>query len=198
MTAPVLPKGVLAAFEDVFGAAKKAGVPEPTAMTLATADANGRPSSRIVLLKEVDARGFVFYTNFESRKARQLAENPWAALTFHWTAIERQVQVEGRVERVSDVEADAYWATRPRESQIGAWASKQSAPLAAREDFLSAAAEVGRRYETGAIPRPPHWSGFRVVPHRVEFWRGMPFRLHERVVHERSPDGIWSVRLLFP
>ncbi len=193
-----IPARILAEFAEAFDAALREKLPEPTAMTLATADARGRPSSRTVLLKEYDERGFTFYTNLGSRKARQLAENPWASLTFHWNAIQRQVQVEGRVERVSDEEADAYWKTRPRESRIGAWASRQSETLASRAELLAEAARYGARFAIGDIPRPPYWSGFRVVPHRIELWKGMPFRLHERVLHERGDDGAWTSRALFP
>ena len=178
----------------------KAGIdPEPTAMTLATADGDGRPAARTVLLKGFDASGFVFYTNFNSRKGRQLAGNPQAALLFHWKHIRDgvQVKIEGTVEPVSAAEADAYFASRPRGSQIGAWASLQSEPLASRELFEQRIAETEARYEGMDVPRPPHWSGFRVVPERIEFWYGARFRLHERECYTRDGE-VWSVTALYP
>jgi pyridoxamine 5'-phosphate oxidase len=193
-----IPDDALDAFRAVYSSAQRSDIADPTAMTLATADSRGRPSSRTVLLKEVDARGFVFYTNLESRKARQLIENPWASLTFFWAPIERQVQVEGHVERVDDGEADAYWATRPRESQIGAWASRQSRPLTSRNELEAAVARLDAKHRGADVPRPPFWSGFRVVPERIEFWRGMPHRLHDRVLFVRDEHGAWSKTLLFP
>lgn len=188
---------------DVFSALleeAKAGIdPEPTAMTLATADGDGRPAARTVLLKGFDAGGFVFYTNFNSRKGRQLAGNPQAALLFHWKHIRDgvQVKIEGTVEPVSAAEADAYFASRPRGSQIGAWASLQSEPLASRELFEQRIAETEARYEGMDVPRPPHWSGFRVVPERIEFWYGARFRLHERECYTRDGE-VWSVTALYP
>jgi len=175
----------------------RARLAEPTAMTLATVDDAGRPSARIVLLKDVDARGFVFYTNYESRKGRELLAHPWAALCFHWQPMERQVRVEGSVERVTDAEADAYFASRARMSRIGAWASRQSATLATDADLQHRVREVEARFAGGDVPRPPNWSGFRVVPERIEFWRGRPYRLHERILYERDDTG-WRVRRLFP
>lgn len=172
-------------------------LPEPTAMTLATVDDAGHPSARIVLLKDVDTRGFVFYTNYESRKGRELLAHPWAALCFHWQPMERQVRVEGRVERVSDAEADAYFASRARMSRIGAWASRQSATLESDAELQRRVQEVEARFAGGEVPRPPNWSGFRVVPQRIEFWRGRPYRLHERLLYERDDTG-WRVRRLFP
>jgi len=172
-------------------------LPEPTAMTLATVDDAGHPSARIVLLKDVDARGFVFYTNYESRKGRELLAHPWAALCFHWQPMERQVRVEGPVERVSDSEADAYFASRARMSRIGAWASRQSATLESDAELQRRVQEVEARFAGGEVPRPPNWSGFRVVPQRIEFWRGRPYRLHERLLYERDDTG-WRVRRLFP
>lgn len=168
-----------------------------TAMTLATADARGRPSARMVLLKGVDDRGFVFYTNRTSRKGHELAENAFAALVFHWATVEQQVRVEGSVERTSDADSDAYFATRPRGSQIGAWASQQSAELASMQELEARVAEIEARYSGGDVPRPPHWGGFRVVPDRVELWQGKPSRLHERVVYERA-GAIWKVTRLYP
>lgn len=175
----------------------RACVPEPTAMTLATVDDAGRPSARIVLLKDVDERGFVFYTNYESRKGAELLAHPWAALCFHWQPLERQVRVEGRVEQVSAAEADAYFASRHRMSRIGAWASRQSATLDSDATLEARVHEVEARFGDGDVPRPPHWSGFRVVPSRIEFWRGRPYRLHERLLYERM-NGAWQVRRLFP
>ena len=170
---------------------------DPTAMTLATADASGQPSARMVLLKDADSAGFVFYTNLESRKGDELRTNPKAALLFHWKSLRRQVRIEGRVEPVSGAEADAYYASRPRGSQIGAWASDQSRPLESRFHLERRVAEVTARHLVGAIPRPPHWSGFRVVPSVLEFWQDKPFRLHDRLVYRRTADG-WATSRLFP
>ena len=170
---------------------------DATAAALATADARGRPSVRVVLVKSVDARGFVFFTNRESRKGRELAENPFAALCFHWPAIEEQVRVEGPVSAIAGAESDAYFATRPRESQVGAWASRQSAPLAARELFEQRIAQVAERVAEGAVPRPPFWGGYRLVPDRIEFWTARDFRLHERRLFERRGDG-WVTEWLYP
>ena len=167
-------------------------------MALATVDADGRPSARMVLLKGHDARGFVFYTNLESRKGLALAANPHAALLFHWKSLTRQIRIEGAVEPVSDAEADAYFASRARDSRIGAWASDQSRPLKSRAHFLKRVAEFGVRYAVGDVPRPPHWSGFRLVPDRIEFWQDQAFRLHERRVFVREASGVWDEGLLFP
>ena len=175
----------------------RAVLPEATAMTLATIGADGTPSARVVLLKGVDARGFVFYTNLESQKGRELLARPRAALCFHWQPLGRQVRVTGDAECVSDDEADAYFATRARMSQIGAWASRQSAPLARDADLEVRVREVEERYAGREVPRPPHWSGFRVVPERIEFWRNRPYRLHERLLYERDGDA-WRVSRLFP
>lgn len=176
---------------------------DPNAVALATADGAGVPSVRMVLLKGVDDRGFVFYTNLESRKGEQLQANRNAALCFHWKSLRRQVRVEGAVEQVGDAEADAYFQTRPRGSQIGAWASRQSRPLEGRWELEKRVAEFTARHAIGHIPRPPHWSGFRVLPKRIEFWQDRPFRLHDRIVHhaERAGDGTvlrWAVERLYP
>ncbi len=170
---------------------------DPTAMTLATVDPDGRPSARVVLLKGFDARGFVFYTNLESRKGLALKAHPCAALCFYWPALEQQVRVEGPVSAVSSQEADHYFASRPRGSQLGAWASDQSRPLQSREWLETRMAALGREYAGKEVPRPPHWSGFRLEPDRVEFWTGRPSRLHERLLFRRE-DGRWIPALLNP
>jgi pyridoxamine 5'-phosphate oxidase len=187
----------IAMFSELFNEARRLGTLEPEAMVLSTADGKGRPSNRYVLLKEVDQRGFVFYTNLESRKARDLAANPYAALCFYWPLIDKQVRVEGKTEPVSDAEADEYFASRPRESQIGAWASTQSAPLASRESLDRRVQEARERFEGRAVPRPPFWSGFRVAPAAIEFWTRHPARLHERALFARE-DGRWVRTLLYP
>jgi pyridoxamine 5'-phosphate oxidase len=175
---------------------------DANAMSLATVDADGLPDVRMVLLKDADARGFVFYSNVESAKGRELAANPKAALLFHWKSLRRQVRVRGRVERVLDAEADAYWATRARPAQLGAWASSQSRPLPDRLALEKRVAEFGLKFGLGKVPRPPHWTGFRVVPETLEFWRDRPFRLHERLVFARAPGGKqgggWTTSRLFP
>lgn len=192
-------QNALNTFAALLNEAKASSDPEPTAMTLATVGRDGRPAARTVLLKSFDERGFVFYTNFNSRKGKQLAGNPQAALLFHWKHIREGVQVklEGTVEPVSAAEADAYFATRPRGSQIGAWASLQSQALASREMFEQRVAEAEKRFEGVDVARPPHWSGFRIVPERIEFWYGAQFRLHERQCYQR--DGIgWTQVMLYP
>lgn len=170
---------------------------EPTAVALATADVRAHPSVRTVLLKRVDARGLVFYTNTRSRKGRHLASHPWAALCCFWEPLKRQVMVEGRVERVSAQEADAYWAGRPRIAQLGAWASLQSQPLPNRMALTRRVALYRRRFAGRPVPRPPHWSGYRLVPERIEFWRARPYRLHERIVYQRAGKR-WKVQRLYP
>ncbi|MBR0653212.1 pyridoxamine 5'-phosphate oxidase [Roseomonas terrae] len=170
---------------------------DANAVCLATASPEGLPSARMVLLKGVDPRGFVFYTNLESRKGGELAANPNAALCFHWKSLGRSVRVEGAVESVTGAEADAYYASRARTSRLGAWASKQSRPLESRFALEKAVAEYGLKYAIGEIPRPPFWSGFRVLPRRIELWRDMPFRLHERRVFHRDGDG-WRLEILYP
>lgn len=172
---------------------------DANAVALATADRTGLPDVRMVLLKDVDARGFVFYTNLESDKGRELAENAQAALCFHWKSLRRQVRVRGKVFAVSDAEADAYFASRARDSQIGAWASRQSRPLEGRFELEREVAKYAMKFGLGKVPRPPHWSGFRIVPVRIEFWRDRPFRLHDRLVFERETDGAaWRTTRLFP
>lgn len=172
-------------------------VNDPEAMNLATVDDKGRPSSRMVLLKAVDARGFVFYSNLESRKGRELAGNPFVALNFHWKSLRRQVRIEGPVEPVTEEEADAYFASRARGSQIGAWASQQSRPLESRFALEKRVAEFAAKFGLGKVPRPPHWSGFRTLPQRIEFWTDKPFRLHERAVYTRAGEA-WTVEKLYP
>ncbi len=193
------PKAVLDEFRALLIAARESGDTEPTAMTVATVGADGAISARTVLLKDVDARGFIFYTNFNSNKGRDLQENPRAACLFLWKTLRLQVQakIEGLVETVSANEADDYFASRPRESQIGAWASKQSESLDSREILMQRIAEFDAKFDGIAVPRPPHWSGFRVLPNMIEFWFGAPFRLHERVRYELI-DGEWQSRALFP
>lgn len=188
-------------FQSVFRQVEDAGIAEPTAMTVATVDASGRPQARMILLKGVDGRGFVFYTNLNSRKGRALAANPYAALCFFWQPLELQVRVEGRVEPVSDEEADAYYASRPRGSRIGAWASEQSAPLPSRAELEARIRDLEERYrDRDDIPRPSFWSGFRVVPDRIEFWLGRPSRLHERDLYTRDPHAPlgWRIEQLYP
>ncbi|AKU89909.1 Pyridoxamine 5'-phosphate oxidase [Vulgatibacter incomptus] len=187
----------IAHFERLLAGAIDAGLPLPNAVALATADQDGRPSVRMVLLKGVDDRGFVFYTNLESRKAHELQANPFAALCFHWATLEEQVRVEGRIEQVDDEEADAYFRSRPRGSQIGAWASKQSSKLDSREELVGAVAEVEHRFEGKEVTRPPFWSGFRIVPDRIEFWSGKADRLHDRLIFLREGEG-WRTEWLYP
>ncbi|MGE3143786.1 MAG: pyridoxamine 5'-phosphate oxidase [Hyphomonadaceae bacterium] len=172
---------------------------DPNAMMLATADETGAPDARMVLLKDVDARGFTFYSNCESAKGRQLAAHAQAALVFHWKSLRRQVRVRGPVERVSDEEADAYFATRARDAQIGAWASAQSRPLETRLALEKRIAEIALKFGLGKVPRPPHWIGWRVAPLQIEFWRDRPFRLHDRLQFQRDDRGApWRARRLYP
>jgi pyridoxamine 5'-phosphate oxidase len=184
-------------FRAWFDAARDAGIYEPEAMTVSTVDAGGRPASRFVLLRGLDERGLSFYTNYESAKGRALAANPYAALTFGWVAIHRSVRVEGPVERLPAAESDAYFASRPRGAQLGAWASPQSTVIAGRDQLDRALAEAEERFAGGDVPRPPHWGGFLVAPARVEFWEGRPNRLHDRVRYEREGDG-WRIERLAP
>jgi pyridoxamine 5'-phosphate oxidase len=186
-----------ALFDDWFAAARTAEINDPEAMALATADPDGRPSVRVVLLKGHGPAGFTFYTNEQSAKGEELAANPQAALLFHWKPLRRQVRIEGAVERVSGAEADAYFASRARDSQLGAWASDQSRALDRRETFEQRFDEVKLRFEGQDVPRPPHWGGYRVIPDRIEFWTDRPHRLHERRLFAREGDG-WREGLLYP
>lgn len=186
-----------ALFDAWYAEARASEPNDPDAVALATADASGRPSVRMVLMKGYDERGWVVYSNRESRKARDLAENPHAALLFHWKTLRRQVRVEGEVGLVSDVESDAYFASRGRDSQLGAWASEQSRPLDRRETFTERVEAMRRRFEGQDVPRPPNWGGYRVTPAAIEFWRDREHRLHERRLFTRHENG-WAEGLLFP
>jgi pyridoxamine 5'-phosphate oxidase len=183
-------------FERWFAETREAGVVEPNAMTLATVSAEGQPSARVVLLKGFDRRGFVFYTNFASRKGQELTAHPLAALLFYWPELERQIRVEGVVERVADVEADSYFTSRPLGSRLGAWASPQSQVIADRAALDARLADVTARFGD-EVPRPPHWGGLRVVPQRFEFWQGRPSRLHDRIVYVASEEN-WAINRLAP
>jgi pyridoxamine 5'-phosphate oxidase len=184
-------------FRTWLAAAESAGVPLPNAVAVATADARGRPSVRHVLLRGVDARGFVFYTNYDSRKGRELGENPWAGLVFLWKELDRQVHVTGPVERVDPAESDAYFATRPRDAQLGAWASKQSQVLRDRDELAHRLDDASARYP-GEVPRPSNWGGFRVHPDTIEFWQGRRHRLHDRFRYTAAADGEWVIERLSP
>ncbi len=191
------PQNPIERFKAVFEEAKRIIPVEPNVVTLATVGSDGRPSARVVLLKEVDARGFVFFTNMESRKAQDLQTHPWASLCFYWQPLDQQVRVEGRVEPVSAEEADRYFRSRARGSQVGAWASMQSQPLASRAELEARVEEFTRRFEGQEVPRPPNWSGVRVVPDRIEFWNARPDRLHDRILYLREGDG-WRTEHLYP
>jgi pyridoxamine 5'-phosphate oxidase len=186
-----------ALFEEWLAEARLSEPNDPTAMALATADGEGRPSVRMVLMKGHDERGFVFYTNLDSRKGEELAANPRAALLFHWKSLRRQVRIEGAAEPVGPEEADRYFATRARDSQLGAWASDQSRPLDARATFEARYEDMRRRFEGREVPRPPRWAGWRVAPERIEFWSDRAHRLHERRLFTRAAEG-WSEGLLYP
>lgn len=188
----------LALFDAWYAEAKSAEINDPDAMALATCSADGQPSVRMVLLKGHGREGFTFYTNADSRKGEELAANPQAALLFHWKSLRRQVTIEGPVEEVSSEQADAYFATRGRDSQIGAWASDQSRPLDCRETFEARCEEVRARFEGKDVPRPARWTGFRIFPLLIEFWTDRPHRLHERRQFRRHIGGSWSERLLYP
>jgi len=188
----------IALFAEWLKEAEASELNDPTGMALATVGADGTPSLRMVLLKGVDAGGFVFFTNYESRKGQQLLAHPKAALLFHWKSLRRQVRVEGPVTRVTDAEADAYFASRPKQSQIGAWASDQSRPLESRFALEKRVALLAAKYAVGKVPRPPHWSGFRVRPDYLEFWQDGAFRLHDRLVYRPRDGGGWRTERLYP
>lgn len=185
-------------FQSWFNDAITAGLPMPDAMSLATVTPDGRPTARMVLLKQVDADGFVFFTNYQSSKARQLEINPYAALVFYWPQLERQVRVEGKVAKTSAEESAAYFKTRPRESQIGAWASPQSEVISAREILEQRAHELAEQYCDRDVDCPAHWGGFRLRPDRIEFWKGRVGRLHDRILYELQPDETWTIKRLAP
>jgi pyridoxamine 5'-phosphate oxidase len=186
-----------AIFDEWYAQAREAEINDSNAVTLATADAQGRPSARMVLLKGHGPDGFVIYTNFESRKAAELQANPHAALLFHWKSMRRQIRIEGPIAPVDDALADIYFASRSRDSQLGAWASDQSRPLPSRQTFMDRFDQVRARFDGGPVPRPPHWSGIRVLADRIEFWQDREHRLHERRLFSRVADG-WTERLLYP
>ena len=185
-------------FEEWFELASQSNIIHPEAMTLATADENGRPSARMVLLKSVGPEGFTFFTNYGSRKAGELDGNPRAALVFHWDVLQRQVRVEGAVARISKEESEAYFSSRPKGSRIGAWASKQSRPLPSRRELEDAVREISNRYPGNDVPLPPFWGGYRVDPDQIEFWQGKASRLHDRLVFSREKGGEWTTQRLYP
>jgi pyridoxamine 5'-phosphate oxidase len=185
-------------FQTWFAQVLDANLPQPYGMTLATAAADGTPSARMVLLRGLDERGFVFFTNYDSRKGQELAANPRAALVFYWPQLDRQVRIEGQVEVLAAEESDRYFATRPRESQLSAWASPQSEVIASRKVLERRMEEVQAQFAGGAVPRPPRWGGYRVVPTVIEFWQGRPGRLHDRLCYQRRPDGSWRLQRLAP
>jgi pyridoxamine 5'-phosphate oxidase len=185
-------------FQTWFDQALSADLPEPNAMTLATATASGKPSARIVLLKGFDEEGFLFYTNYNSEKGQQLSANPWGALVFWWAELERQVRIEGRVEKVSTEESEAYFASRPFDSQLGAWASQQSEVISSRAVLEEKLAELEQKYEKQVVPKPPHWGGYRLSPTEFEFWQGRPSRLHDRLRYRQGSDDTWLRERLAP
>ena len=184
-------------FQDLFSRASEGGMREPAAMSLATVDQDGGPSIRIVLLRKIDERGFVFFTNSQSRKGQQLATNPQAALCFHYDSLGEQVRVEGNTEKIDDSESDVYWTSRPRESRIGAWASQQSELLANRDELEARIKKYEEKFANQDVPRPPHWYGYRLVPRRIEFWKEGAYRLHQRTIYERGEAG-WNRFELYP
>jgi pyridoxamine 5'-phosphate oxidase len=185
-------------FQSWFDQATESGLPEPYAATLATASPSGRPSARIVLMRGFDDRGFVFFTNYQSRKGREIEANPFASMCFFWQALERQVRVEGSVIVTSEAESDEYFQGRPKDSKLGAWVSNQSGVVPSREALEAEMEFIQRRFPGDGIPRPPHWGGFRLVPDAIEFWQGRPGRLHDRLVYLRSPEGGWRIERLAP
>ncbi len=191
-------KDPITQFEEWFAFAQNANIYLPEAMTLATATPNGFPSARIVLLKQVSQKGFVFFTNYESRKGDELDSNPKAALVLHWATLERQIRIEGPVERITKEESEAYFQSRPRGSRIGAWASDQSSILRDRSHLKERVHYFEQKYADQEIPLPERWGGFRVLPEKIEFWQGRQSRLHERLVYTKSPSGHWNTELLFP
>ena len=197
LEADVLPDPIKQ-FERWFNDATNAAVNEPNAMTLATADRTGRPSARVCLLKGFDEHGFVFYTNYDSRKGRELTENARAAMCFYWAPLERQVRIEGVVEKVTRAESDAYFHSRPRNAQIGAWVSHQGEELASRDELDRREAELAKKFGDGPVPLPDYWGGYRLMPTAIEFWQGRPSRLHDRIEFRRKPRGGWRMRRLSP
>ncbi len=187
-----------AQFKEWFDEALSADILEPNAMTVATTTPEGKPSARMVLLKDFDARGFVFYTNYNSHKAQELAENPQAALVFWWAELQRQIRISGRVEKVSDEESDKYFYSRPFSSRLGAWASNQSGVIESREVLEQQLEELKEKYQDREIPRPPHWGGIRVIPAEIEFWQGRSSRLHDRLVYTKNYDDSWKIERLSP
>ena len=185
-------------FQIWFDQALAAQLPEPNAMTVATVTKSGNPRARVVLLKNFDERGFVFYTNYHSHKGQELADNPQAAIAFWWAELERQVRIEGRVLKVSDRESDEYFHSRPFNSRLGAWASEQSQVIESREVLEQRLQDLKTKYENQDIPRPPHWGGFRVIPTAIEFWQGRPSRLHDRLLYSLLDDGSWQIERLSP
>ncbi|MEH2012992.1 pyridoxamine 5'-phosphate oxidase [Nostoc sp.] len=185
-------------FQKWFDQALAGQLPEPNAMTIATATPDGKPSARMVLLKDFDQRGFVLFTNYNSHKGQELAENPQAALVFWWAELERQVRISGYVEKVSETESDQYFDSRPVNSRLGAWVSNQSEAIESREVLERRLQELKSKYENQEIPRPPHWGGLRVIPTEIEFWQGRPSRLHDRLLYSRLDNGTWNIKRLSP